>query len=141
MTISCYFAHPCDTKGSEEEKRIKMELKLRGVNVHDPFENEEKILKKYEIDDYYNDPRWQIGRDIWTSDIGMIKKCSMLLAYIPDYGCLGTAAELATAYENRKFIQIISPIQHPMFSVYSDPEHFFKKISDWENWRPFKWKT
>lgn len=133
-----YFAHPFITRGSIEEKEILEELELRRLMVYEPFKKEEEILKSYNVDDYYTRPYWELARRIWTQDLGRIKKSDIMLAWLPEKS-IGTAMEIAVAYEYDKFIQIISPIKHPSYAIYAD--QLFESITDWKNYKVYKWEN
>lgn len=138
--IKCYFAHPYHSRKSPKIDKIKEELRFRQVEVYDPFLEEEEILARYDKKEYYEGKiYWQLARDIWTKDIGSLKKCQFVLGWIPDRNCIGTAAEIATAYDFKKFIQIISPLRHPMFSVYAD--QYFLSVDEWIRRHEYIWET
>lgn len=134
-----YFAHPYNTVGSDGEREIIEELKSRQVSIFNPFKEEGDVLEKYGKEEYYKGPTyWQLARDIWTKDLGAVKKCDILLAWLPNKEGIGTSAEIATAYEYKKFIQIISPYRHPSFSVYAD--QYFLSIRKWKRRILYKWE-
>lgn len=139
--MRCYFAHPYKSRYSKEEILILEELKHRRLEVYEPFRGEGKILQKYGKTEYYTGPIYgELAREIWTKDRGAVLKSDMLLAYIPDeYESRGTMAELAIAYEHKKFIQIISPLKHPSFSVYAYDE-LYETIDDWIRHKRYKWE-
>ncbi|MHA1795243.1 MAG: hypothetical protein ACTSUK_03965 [Promethearchaeota archaeon] len=139
MKLKCYFAHPYYTIGTYGEKRIKEELKSRRLEVIDPFEKEQKLLKEFAVEEYYTGPQYyELARKMWTKDMGYVKTCDIVVAWIPDYRALGTAMEIAIAYEAGKFIQIISPLKHPSYAVYAD--QYFLTIADWVSYREYKWE-
>ena len=126
--MRCYFAHPFSKNEVESKERIEAELKSRQLIVIDPFDDEQKIMDAFGVESYWGNESWELARRIWTKD----------LAWIPDYNVIGTAMEIAYAYEKNKFIQIISPIHHPSFAVYAD--QYFENIPDFCNHREYKWK-
>jgi len=135
--LKCYFAHPYTTKGTSEEKEIIEELKSRRLDLYEPFTSEGKLLEKYGVKEYYTGPiYYEMAREIWTKDIGAVKKSDIIVAYLP-HPSMGTAMEIATAYEFKKFIQIISPMKHPSFSIYAD--QLFESIQAWKNHKQYKW--
>jgi nucleoside 2-deoxyribosyltransferase len=139
VKLKCYFAHPFETRGSPEEKEILEELESRRLNVHEPFTEEDCILKKYGKTHYYMDGKpiyFELAREIWTKDLGAIKNSDIVVAYLPNRQ-IGTSMEVAVAYEYKKFIQIISPIKHPSFAVYAD--QLFETIADWKRYKEVKW--
>lgn len=116
------------------------ELEHRQVKVYNPFTEEGDIIKKYGKEEYYKGPiYWQMARDIWTKDIGAVKRCDIIVAWMPHKKCIGTSAEVATAYEYKKFVQIISPLKHPSFSVYAD--QFYLTIDDWIHFNTYEWEV
>lgn len=139
--LKCYFAHPQKSRYSEEELMIIDELKSRRLEIYEPFRGEEELLKKYGKKHYYIGPIYgELAREIWTKDRGAILDCDMLLAYIPDeFESRGTMAELAIAYEHKKFIQVISPLKHPAFSVYAWDE-LYETIYDWIRRKRYVWE-
>lgn len=138
--MQVYFAHPYSSVDMLEKNMIIEELKLRNLKVHNPFDGEEKILKKYGVNDYYENPNWEMAREIWTKDIKAIVKSNLLVAWLPIGACgMGTAQEVVIAYNFNKFIQIISPILHPSFAVYAD--QLFISIKDFINQSEYKWKN
>ena len=153
--LKCYFAHPYETRFTPEEKEIIEEIKSRRLELIEPFAEEDNLLKKYGVKEYYSRPYYELGREMWTKDLGKVRSSDILIAYMPeDVHAKGTMAEVVTAYEWNQFkiwmgkqgipykdslifIQIISPMKHPSFTVY--PDQLFETIGDWKNHRQFRW--
>ena len=135
--LKCYLAHPEKHKNDPMKILLVEELKSRRIEVIDPFDMEKPYLEEIGIKDYWECQGWKLARKIWTLDIGLVYKCDMLVGWIPDYESIGTSAEIAMAYVWKKFIQIISPIHHPMFSVYAD--QYFESIDDFIRRREYIW--
>lgn len=138
MRIRCYFAHPFKYKDTKEKMDVVLELLSRHLKIIDPFKEEQEILDDFEVDNYYGNEYYELARRIWTKDLGQISSCRIMIAWIPTYEIIGTAMEIAYAYEHNKFIQIISPIHHPSFAVYAD--QYFESISDFIKRREYVWK-
>jgi hypothetical protein len=149
--LRCYFAHPYHYKDTPEKYKIIKELISRRLKILDPFEKEKEVLKEFGVDDYYLGETYELARRIWTQDLGLISSAQVLLAWIPSiddlflekkamYHTLGTAMEVAEAYNKGKFIQIISPIHHPSFAVYADEHQYFESIDNWIWHRDYKWR-
>lgn len=135
-----YYAHPYKTRGTHIEERIIDELKSRRLIIHEPFTKEAEVLSKYGVEEYYERPYFELARDIWTKDRGRVIKSDIIVAHIPDdIQAIGTAMEVAIAYEFGKFIQIISPMKHPSFALYAD--QLFETVEDWERKRIYKWEN
>lgn len=140
MKIKAYFAHPEKLKDSQEKYQIYAELCSRQINVIDPFKEEQHILDEFGVDRYYGNECWELARRLWTNDLGAIKSCKILVAWVPTYeSALGTMSEIDYAYINGSFIQVISPILHPSFAVYAD--QLFQTIDDFIYRREYRWKT
>ena len=138
MRIRCYLAHPFKFKDSKEKMDIVKELLSRHVKIVDPFKEEQEILDDFGVDSYYGNESWELARRIWTKDLGQISSCRIVVAWMPTYEMIGTASEVAYAYEHNKYIQIISPIKHPSFALYAD--QYFESIDDFIKRREYKWK-
>lgn len=139
----CYFAHPWESRGSPEEAEIIEELKLRLVDVVNPFDNEDEIWTRYGRTGYYPDPPYKLGREIWIKDLKSITECDMFLVYVPEGKRLtgGCGYELAKAYDQHKFIQIISMSRHPAFAyVLTGTNQMFENIKDWKKYYKLRWK-
>lgn len=139
--LKCYFAHPWDTRGSEEEKRIIKALEDRRVEVCNPFDGEEGLWAKYNRKAYYPNPPYKLGREIWILDLHRVKMCDMLVAYLP-HTAMCTAVELAEAYRLEKFIQVISPMKHPLIAYVLDRDgksQLFKTVEQFEKLKPQRW--
>ena len=139
----CYFAHPYESIGSPEEKLIMDELKSRGVTVVNPFDGEDELmLKKYGRTCYYPDPPYGLAREIWIKDLRQVKDCNMILVYVPDGVRLsgGCGIEMFYAYQQGKFIQIISKSKHPAFAYVLDGHtQMFTSIANWKRKRELRW--
>lgn len=130
----CYFAHPGRTKGSKEEAEIIEELESRRVIIYNPFDD---ILNTRER--FLENRTYKQARQIWINDFKHVVDCDMLLAYQP-VGTAGTGAEILWAYIHHKFIQIISPIRHPLFAyVLTKGNQFYDSIESWKNFRETRW--
>lgn len=140
MGLKCYFAHPFLNKDSSEKDLIIKTLRERKVDVYDPFVFEEDLLKKYEVKTYYDDPNWELAREMTTKDLKAIHESDMLLAWLPASG-IGTSMEIMYAYIKKKFIQIISPIIHPFYSLMASDRQFFLSPEDYTKRRYYKWKN
>lgn len=167
MKLKCYFAHSFELLGSEEEKRIMRILKERRVEIINPFDKEEKLCKKYNVKNYYDGSIYKHAREIWITDLQLIKQSNLVVVYLPEnMRAIGTAAELMFALEwqkkkrsfnkhlRKKFglgmmkrkdepflIQIISPIKHPLFAyalMYGN--QYYESIDDFERFRQSRWK-
>jgi hypothetical protein len=130
----CYFAHPGRTKDTREEADIIKELESRRVIVHNPFE-ENIVVRK----EFLESRPYKLARKIWINDFKAVVDSDMLLAYQP-VGTAGTGAEIIWAYIHHKFIQIISPIKHPLFAyVLTGPNQQFESIEDWKHHKRMVW--
>lgn len=138
MRMRCYFAHPFKLKDTPEKMEILKELLSRQLIVIDPFRDEQEILDDFGVDTYWGNENWELARRIWTKDLGQISSCRIFVAWIPSYNVIGTAMEVAYAYEHNKFIQIISPLRHPSFAVYAD--QFFESIPEFIRRNEYRWK-
>jgi len=143
--LKCYLAHPYNCKDSEDKKKIMSILEERRVDVLDPFLAEGNLLKKYGAKEYYSGPyhqkdaQYKLGREIWINDLIRVRKCDMILAWLP-YPSIGTAAELFEAFIRGKFIQIISPMKHPLFAyVTCGGNQQFETVHDFDKLRKFRW--
>ena len=141
--MRCYLAHPYESRNSPEIKDIIEELMSRGVKVVNPFDGEDDLmLKKYGRTNYYPDPPYKLGREIWAKDERQVAECEMLLVYVPDGVRLsgGCGIEMRMAYLHHKFIQIISKSKHPAFAyVLTGGNQMFESIKDWKNLRQLRW--
>lgn len=138
--IKCYFAHPYNKRKSKDKYKIKKILKERNVDVIDPFIGEFKLLKEHGVDEYYNDPKYKLAREIWIRDLQKVRECEMLLAWSPEPS-LGTAVELFYAYTQKKFIQIISAKKHPLFAyVLTGGNQLFETIDEFDKFNVYRWK-
>lgn len=151
LKMSCYFAHPYVTLGTEDEARILKILKSRRIRVINPFDGEAPMLKEYGIDntkDYYKSPYYSLAKRIWTKDLKQIKNANMILVWMP-VSSTGTAAELQYALdlqEKRKkqgipfLIQIITSVRHPIvaYAMARGNQHF-ESIDDFERLNRCKW--
>lgn len=132
--LKCYFAHPGRTKGSKEEAEIIEELKARRIIVYNPFDD--MIQKRKEFLEDYD---YKLARRIWINDFKLLVEADMVLAYQP-VGTAGTGAEIVWAYIHHKFIQIISPIRHPLFAyVLTGGNQMFETIEEWKNHKQMRW--
>lgn len=139
----CYLAHPYESRDCEEIKEIIKELEERGVTVVNPFDGEDELmLKKYGRTNYYPDPPYRLGREIWAKDERQVANCNMILVYVPEGNRLsgGCGIEMRMAYLWHKFIQIISKSRHPAFAyVLTGGNQMFDNIKDWKNNRRLRW--
>jgi len=148
--LKCYFAHPFNTRGSEEEKKIISILEERRIEVINPFDGEDRYLALFGVKEYWQDPLYNIGRDLWKKDLKQIEDCDMLVAYLPE-GSIGTAAEIQFALDCQKkkrrnrandpyLIQIITDIRHPLvaFAMAQGNQHF-ETIGDFKILRKCRW--
>ena len=139
----CYFAHPYESRGTPEEAEIIEELKSRLVEVLNPFDGEdEMMLKKYGRTNYYPDPPYKMGREIWAKDLRQVAEADMILVYVPAGVRLsgGCGIEMFHAYQLHKFIQIISISKHPAFAyVLTGANQMFESIKDWKGNRKLRW--
>ena len=139
----CYFAHPYESRGTPEEAEIIEELKHRLVEVMNPFDGEDSMmLAKFGRTNYYPDPPYKMGREIWAKDLRQVSECDMILVYVPDGKRLsgGCGYELSKAYDQHKFIQIISKSRHPAFAyVLTGANQMFESIKDWKGNRKLRW--
>ena len=144
VKLKCYFAHTYESKDSPAAKEIIEELGSRGVIVVNPFDGEdEMMLKKYGRTNYYPDPPYKLGREIWAKDERQVSDCDMILVYVPEGVRLsgGCGVEMRMAYLWGKFIQIISMSRHPVFAyVLTGGNQMFENIADWKIYRQVRWK-
>lgn len=137
--LTCYFAHSRQDYGSVEELEILEEMKRRRLLPYEPFLEEEKILQSYNVQNFDDNPYYELGRRLWTKCTGAIKRCDIILGWIPRRDSIGVSAELAIAYESKKFIQLIAPFPHPLYTVV--PDQYFDSIQSWKNYRQYEWKN
>ena len=132
----CYFAHPYESRDGPEAAVIIEELKSRLVEVVNPFDGEDAMmLAKYGRTNYYPDPPYKMGREIWAKDMRQVNECDMILIYVPKGVRLsgGCGIEMYEAYLHGKFIQIISSSRHPAFAyVLTGPNQMYESIADWK---------
>jgi len=142
--FKCYLAHPYESQNSEEIQIIKDELVARRVKVVNPFDGEnELMLEKYGRECYYPNPPFQLAVDVWTKDMRQVSECDMLLVYVPDGKRLsgGCGVELFKAWQEKKFIQIISKSRHPVFAyvlAHSNGQ-MFESIENWKKYKELRW--
>ena len=137
--MQVYFAHPLDLRFDEDKFRILDELKSRQLLVYDPYDEEEKIVHAYGQETYWDNPNWDLARELWTKDLKAINKSDFLLAWIPTYEAIGTSKEMTIAYLTRRmYVQVISPILHPSFAV--EAHQLFTTIDDFVARKPHIWK-
>lgn len=146
--LKAYLSHPYHYKDTEDKYIILEEMNYRRLEVIDPFEQEKSILEEFGVKDYWEGETYELARRIWTKDLQAISNSHVVVAWIPSleelrksenitYHTIGTAMEICYAYEKKKFIQIISPIHHPSFSVYAD--QYFESIDDFIRRREYRW--
>jgi hypothetical protein len=139
----CYFAHPYESRGTPEELEIIKEFKSRMVTVYNPFDGEdEMMLAKYGRTNYYPDPPYKLGREIWAKDLRQVAEADMILVYVPDGERLsgGCGIEMFHAYQLHKFIQIISKSRHPAFAyVLTGPNQMYDSIKEWKRNHQLRW--
>ena len=137
MNLKCYFAHAGTTCNSDEKIRLVEILEDRGLEVIDPFDDEEKILRKHGCKGkwFYDDPKYSAGREIWIKDLSQVREANLLLAWFSTgiHRYIGISAELMYGLEYQKrirfdnntkpterqtpfLIQIISEIKHPLIA-------------------------
>lgn len=142
--MKVYFAHPYESMGSKEAREIIEELKSRKLEVVNPFDGEDDLMReKYGVENYYPDPPFQLGVDIWAQDLRRVAQADMILVYVPEGERLsgGCGIELFHAWQLKKFIQIISMSKHPAFAyilAHSNGQ-MFRSINDWKNYRQLRW--
>ena len=141
--MKCYFAHPFKLRFSEEKKEIMEILKDRGIDVLDPFIDEEKINIEYGAKNYYDDAiknRLKLGQKIWQHDLDRVLKCDMILVWQP-HATTGCTVEMWEAFRNHKFIQIIAPNQHPVFAyiLKTGRNQQFRRIEEFKKLQKWKW--
>lgn len=140
----CYFAHPYESQGRPEEAEIIEELKSRRVVVYNPFDGEnEMMLKKYGRTNYYPDPPYKMGREIWAKDLRQVSEADMILVYVPEGERLsgGVGIEMFHAYQLHKFIQIVSSSRHPAFAyVLTKGNQYYDSINSWKIFRQTRWE-
>jgi len=149
--LRCYFAHPYHYKDTDDKYRIIEEMISRRFEILDPFKEEKKTLEKFGVTDYFSGESYELARAIWTQCLGLISSAQIVVAWIPSidelflskkamYHTIGTAEEIAYAYEKGKFIQIISPIHHPSFAVYASDKQYFETIHEWTWHKHYIWR-
>lgn len=142
--MKCYFAHPYESRDTQAAKIIMDELKSRRIEVINPFDGEDDMmLAKYNRTNYYPDPPFNMGAEIWAKDMRQVAEVDMLLVYVPPNTRLsgGCGVELFHAWQLKKFIQIISQSKHPVFAYimkHSNAE-MFNSIFDWQKFRKLRW--
>lgn len=138
--LEVYFAHPLTHIDHPLKEKLREELKFRLIKMYDPFEDENKILKKYGLNmkskGYYTAPYYKLARELWFKDLHMLYKLDFLIAWIPEK-TIDVPEVVVEAYRKDKYIQIISPIIHPSFAVYAN--QFFLSIGDYIHRRQYKW--
>lgn len=121
MVKKIYFAHPLVTWGTVVEKQIESVLRDRGYKVYNPFDNERKLLDKYNILSYYDNPTKEIASEIYKSDLNLVKKCDELFAWYPrDHIPIGTSIEVGWADCMKKPVTVIETQKHPFLLSISD---------------------
>lgn len=143
--FKCYFAHPYESRNEDEAKTIMGELKARRITIVNPFDGEDELmLKKYGRTNYYPDPPFELGVEIWMKDLKQVAKCDMILVYVPDGTRLsgGCGIEMFHAWQLKKFIQIISKSRHPAFAyvLKHGKGQMFNSINDWIKTNRIRWK-
>jgi len=143
--LKCYLAHPYESRLTPEIQIIKDELIHRRVEVVNPFDGEDKLmLEKYGRTNYYPDPPFKLGVEIWAKDKRQVEKSvDMLLVYVPDGKRIsgGCAIELWLAHQQKKYIQIISKSRHPAFAyvMAHGKVDMFDSIEDWVKFKRARW--
>ncbi len=148
--MKVYLAHPYLKRKSNKKYRIKKALEERGLEVIDPFIGEFKILRKYNIKEYYESPDFRAAVRMWEKDLKQIRSADLLVIWLP-FDSIGTSAELMYGLEfqkrlrhrdtERKFlIQIISDKKHPLFAyALKHGNQQFASVKDFEQMKIMRW--
>jgi len=121
MKKRIYFAHPFKMRYSMSEHEIITLLEEADYEVIEPFEDEQVVLHKYGLKNYYDDPRKDVAQAIYNRDYNHVKSCDEIFAWFPeDIPCIGTAIELAWADFDGKYTYVLSPIKHPFLLTMAD---------------------
>lgn len=111
-----YFAHPYNRWKSAREGYIEKTLVDLGYDVINPFDNEEELMRKYNINKFYEKPNVHLAGEIVELDYETLEKCDIIFAWIPkNSNPFGTVIELMWAREMKKEIIILSYRPNPFF--------------------------
>ena len=156
--LKCYFAHPYSSKGTEDEAKILQILKERRIKVIDPFEEDHKIKRKFNMkeDDPFDYSNIKFNREVWIDDLRSIRRSNLVLIWIPEIS-MGVSAELSYALtyqhkiehfnsgvrddKKRIFhIQIITSVRHPLLAyALQNGNQLFNNIHDFDRMRQSEW--
>jgi len=118
---SIYFAHPFDKWNSNQEKMIEQILTKRGYDVINPFKKEDRINKKYGVNNYYDNPTFEFAKEIIEKDYELVKECDEYFGWFPkDVTMIGTPLELSWANSLGKKITVLCYKPQPFLWMYSD---------------------
>ena len=131
-----YFGHPKKKWKSKREKMIIKLLTERQYNVINPFAEEKKMLKKYEIEHYYEKPSEELSEEIFNQDGKLVVKCDEYFGWFPTRTAMaGTHIEMDWAYILDKKITVLCNAPHPFCWQMCDV--FYVGYYDFVNDTPF----
>ena len=118
---SIYFAHPFDRWQSKREGMIEQILEQRGYKVVNPFTEENRLNKKYGVENYYQNPCDEFSQDIVDKDWDMVVDCESYFGWFPKgVAMIGTPIELVWALLLGKEIITLTYKPHPFLKMFSD---------------------
>lgn len=126
-----YFAHPFATIGTEDEARILAELKKRGEEIHNPFENDKdkEWMKRFRKGEF----SLKDAERLVELDLAAIDRSDAVLVWLPTgiYTC-GTICEMVYAYySNIHTIVIHSEGRRVNPWVWYHASALYPTIEDW----------
>ena len=135
-----YFAHPFDKWRTPREEFIEKVLEERGYTVINPFKQENKLNKKYGVDNYYHSPCIEFAKDIVDKDYDMVNNCDEIFCWIPKgITMIGTIIELMWANYLNKKITVLCYKPQPFFYRYA--EKLYISYDDFKKDIPYVWKS
>ena len=94
-----YFAHSWSRWKTKQESQIIKILEDRGYIVHNPFDKEIELNKKYNINWYSDNPTKPHANDIYDIDFANLMECDAYFGWFSKNNhIIGTSIELAWAY-------------------------------------------
>ncbi len=117
-----YFAHPYDTVGTVDEKRLLEEMTKRGWDVLNPFENnpDEEVIERIKSGHF-------IALDaliLVENDLDNLNNCDTVLVWLPSSSSsVGAICEMVYAFKAHKYEIVIHQrdcIVHPWVVYHAD---------------------
>ncbi len=133
-----YLAHPFDRRNSKRKEMIIKELEGAGYEILDPFVGEDKIAKRYGVNNYYENPCRDFALEIKYRDFGHVSDCDALFLWIPKgVTMIGAIREYDKALEKRKYIIVLCYKPNPFLE---DADELYLSYQDFLEGKPYEWK-